>query len=103
MASKNISDDPRTGMLWVVGVIGVVLIVTIVVWLQAIFYRVEEAETGRKIHGRVPEQLARLRAEQQGELHSYGWVDEKSGVVRLPIDRAMELVVSESAMPAMEK
>jgi len=30
--------------------------------------------------------------QQDQTLHSYGWVDEKSGVVRIPIDRAMQLL-----------
>ena len=25
-------------------------------------------------------------------MHSYGWVDQQAGVVRIPIDRAMELL-----------
>ncbi len=25
-------------------------------------------------------------------MHSYGWVDQPAGVVRIPIDRAMELL-----------
>ncbi len=33
-----------------------------------------------------------LKARER-ELHSYGWVDRKSGVVRVPIERAMQLVV----------
>jgi hypothetical protein len=37
--------------------------------------------------------LERLVAEQQQLLDSYGWVDEESGVVRIRIDRAMELLV----------
>jgi hypothetical protein len=49
------------------------------------------------LYDQVPEQLARLRAEQQEQMNSYGWVDEKAGVVRVPIDRAMDLVVEESA------
>src|SRR5580704_19658824 len=32
----------------------------------------------------------RLREEQS--LNSYGWVDQKAGVVRIPIDRAMQLI-----------
>jgi hypothetical protein len=32
----------------------------------------------------------RLREEQT--LHSYGWVDQEAGVVRIPIDRAMQLI-----------
>jgi hypothetical protein len=32
----------------------------------------------------------RLKEEQQ--LHSYGWVDQASGIMHIPIDRAMELI-----------
>ena len=37
--------------------------------------------------------LQELRAGEQTELTTYGWIDQKSGVIRLPIDRAMELTV----------
>ncbi|MBL9205134.1 MAG: hypothetical protein JNN01_08625 [Opitutaceae bacterium] len=37
--------------------------------------------------------LAELRAKEQTLSASYGWVDEKAGVVRLPIDRAVELTI----------
>ncbi len=37
--------------------------------------------------------LADLRAKQAKQAASYGWVDQKAGVVQLPIDRAMELTV----------
>src|SRR5207249_2136384 len=35
------------------------------------------------------EDLARYRAAQESALNSYGWVDQKAGVVRIPIDRAI--------------
>jgi len=41
--------------------------------------------------------LQALRAKQDAQLHAYGWVDQKNGIVQLPIDRAMELVVQQSA------
>jgi hypothetical protein len=31
-------------------------------------------------------------------LHSYGWVDRAAGIVRMPIDRAME-VLAEHGLP----
>jgi hypothetical protein len=34
-------------------------------------------------------------AKQQKQAASYAWVDRKAGVVQLPIDRAMELVVQQ--------
>ncbi|MEW5983821.1 MAG: hypothetical protein AB1806_15830 [Acidobacteriota bacterium] len=39
--------------------------------------------------------MARLRADQDAVLRSYGWVDRQGGVVRIPIDVAMRLVLDE--------
>lgn len=36
--------------------------------------------------------LERLRASEKAILESYGWVDRSSGIVRIPIERAIELV-----------
>jgi hypothetical protein len=38
-------------------------------------------------------QLYGYRLRQEETLYSYGWVDEKSGTVRIPIERAMDLLV----------
>ncbi len=37
--------------------------------------------------------LARQRAEEDAVLTTYGWVDKPAGVVRIPIERAMALMV----------
>lgn len=37
---------------------------------------------------------AKVRAEEDAKLTSYAWVDRKTGVVRLPIARAMELLAA---------
>ena len=39
--------------------------------------------------------LRYFRAQEDKQLTNYGWVDRKSGIVRLPIERAMELVLQE--------
>ena len=41
--------------------------------------------------------LAELHAKEARQVTTYGWVDQKAGVVRLPIDRAMELTVQHYA------
>ena len=45
-----------------------------------------------------------IRAGEERELQEYGWVDQAHGVVRIPIDRAMELVLQRGlpARPASE-
>lgn len=38
-------------------------------------------------------QLNSIRVNEEEELYSYGWVDEKAGTVHIPIERAMDLIV----------
>ena len=44
--------------------------------------------------------LAELRATNTGALNNYGWQDQSKGIVRLPIARAMELMLTEWKDPA---
>jgi hypothetical protein len=39
--------------------------------------------------------LADLRKAQAKQAQSYAWVDQKKGVVQIPIDQAMDLVIAE--------
>ena len=41
----------------------------------------------------APEDLKHFRADQDNILGSYGWVDNKAGIVRIPIERAMDLML----------
>lgn len=46
--------------------------------------------------------LERLQEAERQTLSSYGWVDQKKGIVRIPIEEAMKLVV-QRGLPAAEK
>ena len=37
-------------------------------------------------------QLSTFVLDQEKQLHSYGWVDEKAGVAHIPIDQAMDMI-----------
>ena len=43
--------------------------------------------------------LVDMRAEEPAVLNTYGWVDRSAGVVRVPVQRAMELLV-QRGLPA---
>lgn len=45
----------------------------------------------------TPAETREAQAAQAARLGSYGWIDRQKGVVALPIERAMELVVTEAA------
>ena len=42
-----------------------------------------------------PGALRQLRTKERDVLHHYAWVDKNSGVVRIPIDRAIELLATQ--------
>jgi hypothetical protein len=48
-----------------------------------------------RIQAAPADDMARLRAEHEAVLRSYAWVDREAGVVRVPIDVAMKLVLEE--------
>ena len=47
--------------------------------------------------------LADMRAKEQDQLTSYGWVDKNAGVVRIPIDAAMKLTLERGLPSRQEK
>ncbi|MCA9712893.1 MAG: HRDC domain-containing protein, partial [Myxococcales bacterium] len=48
-----------------------------------------------KVLGHTSSELRDLRAEQQGKLSRYQWVNKKDGVVRIPVDRAIEITLAD--------
>ena len=82
-------------------VAGVVLAVMGLLWLAGVppggdrFRDVDAA--GREPSGlyAAPQpELARLRKEKDGRLHSFGWVDRAQGIAHIPIEDAMDLLVA---------
>ena len=99
------TGEPNTTLTALVGVVFAIVLFALVVALQALFYRQEVDENGRKVVAVAPEELSRLRAQQLETLHGYRYVDPKAGVVAIPIDRAVELVVRDggrSPWPAVQ-
>jgi len=95
--TRHDGGDPNAPMTVVIGIVGAILTFVVIIALQAVFYQVERAEQRRKVDVVQPEDLARFRAEQAELLHGYRWVDQSAGVVAIPVDRAMALVVRELA------
>jgi hypothetical protein len=85
--------EPNTPLAAVVGIVFAIVLFVVVVLLQAFFYQQVSEEHERKVVAVAPEELSQLRAQHLVALHSYRWVDEKAGVVAIPIDLAMKLVV----------
>jgi len=50
---------------------------------------------GTQLEVSPPLDLAAFRAQEEAQLNSYGWVDKNTGRVRIPIERAKELILQQ--------
>lgn len=103
-------DVNARAIFWigVVMIIAAVVIHTVVWWLFDAFDR-REAQKGRppatlvrapqpaptdpRLQTDAPADLDGLRAAKERELESYGWVDREKGVVHIPVEQAMTILV----------
>jgi hypothetical protein len=53
---------------------------------------------GPRLQASPLQEFERLRAEQEKELTSYGWVDRKAGIAYIPIDEAIK-IMAERGVP----
>jgi hypothetical protein len=109
------TTDVKPGAVWLVAaglVVTVALVFVAITWLFHALQRRDLASQQRSGIDRVtnavaatrpqfPEprlqvapqaDLAALRAREDVALKTYGWVDRNAGVVRIPIERAMDLI-----------
>ncbi len=90
-------DELNTSAVALVGFVGAIVLFAVIVVLMVVFHQVEARQEYAKDTSQAYAQVSRLAADQQGRLAGYGWVDEEDGVARIPIDRAMDLLVAELA------
>jgi hypothetical protein len=88
--------DPKSGPTLLVGIVGAVVLVVVVVLLETLYFRTAQSEFERKVIADGAQELRSVQAEQRELLNGYRIVDAGQGVVAIPIERAMELVVEEA-------
>lgn len=91
------ADEPNTQGIVVFLIATVVLLVAVVGAVTYYYKFVHDEAEYSQILSRPSQQLADLRARDNWNLTHYGYLDKAKGQVRLPIDRAMELLVNEAA------
>lgn len=89
--------EPKSWMIVAWGAGTVLALVLVIAGIQFYFDRVKEQQVYQKQMEPVSADLLSLRAKEDAHLHSYAYVDRNKGVVRIPINRAMELLAKEAA------
>lgn len=122
LTNPDLRHENRDINVWAVGKVAIALVLTTIASLLmmfAVFRYFEVRENVSQIPSttvninpnKLPpepnvmfnehehDNLEDIRATEERLANSYGWVDQQHGVVRLPIDRAMDLVV-QRGLPA---
>jgi hypothetical protein len=108
--------------VWAIGRFAFAMVAVVAVCLVLLMgmFRFLENETGgskpvaqdRVLPGKVPPQprleetpvadLRKIREAEEQALKSYGWIDQKKGVVRIPVARAIDLL-AQRGLPARQQ
>lgn len=89
--------EPKSGLIALIGGAIVAVVVVVIFAVQFYYERVKEQQLYEKVMAPIAGDLVDLRTLEDRLLHSYGYVDREAGKVRIPIERAMELLAQEAA------
>jgi len=84
----------KTALAWVFGILGSFLILAALVWAMHHYTQPAPLENRAAVRAKT---LAELRAAEAEALATPAWIDKNKGIVRLPIQDAMNLVVRQWA------
>src|SRR3974377_904491 len=88
--------DPKSGLIALVSLTTVILLTVFcagVYWLYTVYY--EQVEFNQYT-GVASKELIAIHEREDEQLHKYGYINKERGIVRLPVERAMELVELEA-------
>jgi hypothetical protein len=93
-------DQPKNPLI--AGAV-VAICITVVLVTAGVFQYFDRAirhEVDVKQNARVDDRLTKLRSMEESNLTGYTWVNKEKGIVRIPLERAIELVLHERAAGA---
>jgi hypothetical protein len=89
--------EPKAGAIAAFAIGSVALLIITIVALQVYFNKIWEEAVYEKVLVPPSETLQALHQREDWFLTHYSYADKKNGVVRIPLDRAMDLFAQEAA------
>jgi hypothetical protein len=83
-------------VIFLSGVVFVVILVIMLLCLRSYFFVVRNETIDENYLSAGNPEIEEVHAREKALLTSYGWVNKEKGIVRIPIDQAMELMVREA-------
>lgn len=90
--------DAKAGLIAVVSLVTILFLAVFVVgvyWFYVVTYEQVEHD---QFSGVASKELSAIREREDEQLHKYGYINKQKGIVRLPVERAMELVEEEAKL-----
>lgn len=88
--------EPRTGRIAIVSGATVLLLTAICAGLYWLYVFSSERIEYEQVLAPPSEELKAIHEREEKHLNTYGYINKEKGIVRVPIDRAMEILVSEA-------
>lgn len=89
--------EPNVKFIALFGAATLAILAAVILGIQFYFDRVLERELYDKVLSQESAALKELRAREDEALNTYRYLDRDKGTVRIPVSRAMELLLQESA------
>jgi hypothetical protein len=93
--------EPKSGLIAIISGVTIVVLVGMILgiyWLYVVAY---ETVDQQQYSGVPSKELEAIRLREADQLYKYSYIDKEKGIVRLPVDRAMEIVAAEFARGAV--
>jgi hypothetical protein len=90
-------DDFSTPNLVLIAIVSTVLLLVTVLVLQVLYYGYQSDLDQTKVVDVRNAEADSALAQQRARLTRYAWTDQSAGLVTIPIERAMQLVVRDEA------
>lgn len=96
--SSNIKIPSNTKYTW--GGIGMIILLGAVALLGPFFYFIyAPVPLNSEIANERKAKLADVNAKQNELISNYAWIDQAKGIVRIPVERAMQITAQELQHP----
>lgn len=89
--------EPNSAMIGIIGGAIVLVVVIVILAITYLYDFAHDTQVDQVVGQPVSQELMDLRAREDADLYQYKYIDRNTGAVRLPIDRAEELLIKEAA------
>jgi hypothetical protein len=88
--------DASAGSIAIVSLVSILVLAVFVIGVYWFFTVTMEQVEQDQYSGVASKELIAIREREDEQLHKYGYINKGKGIVRLPVERAMQLVEDEA-------